>query len=99
MKSTRNSLSKTPICVASLQLTQPRSVLRAACQNSVVLALFYTTILLELAASAVEWHDVTDYGLCLGKYGAVVERERERDESVATSDGRVPVLLYFERWD
>ena len=71
---------------------------RNSCQNSVVLALFYTTILLELAASAVEWHDVTDYGLCLGKDGAVVEIEKA-DESVTASDGRVPVLLYFERWD
>ncbi len=63
-----------------------------------VLALFYTMILLELAASAVEWHDVTDYGLCLGKDGAVVEIEKA-DESVTASDGRVPVLLYFKPWD
>ena len=71
---------------------------RNSCQNSVILALFYTTIILELAASAVEWHDVTDYGLCLGKDGAVVEIEKA-DESVTASDGRVPVLLYFEWWD
>ena len=34
--------------------------------------------------------------MCLGKDGAVVEIEKA-DESVTASDGRVPVLLYFER--
>ena len=51
----------------------PASVCATCGLSELVLALFYTTILLELAASAVEWHDVTDYGLCLGKDGAVVE--------------------------